>query len=441
MLPPQPLCTIPRAEEIVPLIRNTIERVRSTYDNVARTIKPSEATFERVVMPLIQVDNETHADVNLIDALFLASSDQAIHDAAGEAKQLWDQGMAAWKGRADVYELLQAVYDKDEPVDGELKRWLSRELLEYRHSGHGVLQGAEIDAFLKERAELEALAAEFQANLGAESGGLWFSDDELEGLKPEQLAQWDKAETNEGKRFIAFSNGGCETVLSHCIRPETRKQMFLANGARLKNNVPLFKKVLQIRDKQARQLGYANHMAMRMQTLVAPSGAWVGEFLGSLRDGLVPMWAKEVEKVRERRRQDVDKADEGAGILAPWDEAFYRSLLRKEAHVDLSKIEEYFPLQPTMDGLMGIFAKYFQLRFDRVPPEELGEGTIWHPDVCIFSVWDERLEQDAFLGYLYLDLLHRPIKSKGYHCLNISYVSLLPRHRCLCDLPCHVLTL
>lgn len=71
---------------------------------------------------------------------------------------------------------------------------------------------------------------------------------------------------------------------------------------------------------------------------------------------------------------------------------------------------------------MDLYAQLFGLRFvridgkdsDQMSPSGNGSDLVWHPDVELYAVWndgyqptDGQIEDDGFVGYLYLDLFYR----------------------------------
>lgn len=107
--------------------------------------------------------------------------------------------------------------------------------------------------------------------------------------------------------------------------------------------------------------------------------------------------------------------------------SFYDTLmLEKEFSLDQEAIAEYFPLETTIRGMLQIFEELFGLVFvqitgaerDAISETGKGEDIVWHPDVQVFSVWDDEGEGSGFVGYLYLDL--HPRDGKYGHAANFN---------------------
>ena len=78
--------------------------------------------------------------------------------------------------------------------------------------------------------------------------------------------------------------------------------------------------------------------------------------------------------------------------------AFLKAWYEKQHYnLDDRKIAEYFPMEHTIDGLMKIYAQFFNLSFETTPISGL-----WDKNVMLMSVTDKTTKK--LLGYLLLDL-------------------------------------
>lgn len=185
-------------------------------------------------------------------------------------------------------------------------------------------------------------------------------------------------------------------------------------------NVPLFKEAIILRDEAARLLGYPDHATLRIEDKMAKEPKTVLDFLGDLRTRLAPGGANEVSHLLELKKTDSEAHGQSTdGNYYLWDHRFYgRLMIEKEYNIDENKIAEYFPLQSSVMGMLGIFEQLMGFKFIELQPEDRAalsptgkaEDIAWHEDVIMFSVWDDESEGDGFVGYLYLDLHPRPGK-------------------------------
>lgn len=139
-------------------------------------------------------------------------------------------------------------------------------------------------------------------------------------------------------------------------------------------NVPLFREAIVLRDEAARLLGYPDWASFRIEDKMAKTPATVNEFLGDLRTQLTPGGVKETDHLKELKAEDLkarglEATNDGNYYL--WDSRFYgRMMIEKEFSIDEQKIAEYFPLQSTIEGMLGIFEELFGFVFVEVVGED-----------------------------------------------------------------------
>jgi metallopeptidase MepB len=98
------------------------------------------------------------------------------------------------------------------------------------------------------------------------------------------------------------------------------------------------------------------------------------DFLDDLRVQLAPGGVKESSHLKEIKSADLqsrglETTNDGNYYL--WDHRFYnRMMVEKEFSIDEQKIAEYFPLQSTVEGMLGIFEELFGFVFVEIQPED-----------------------------------------------------------------------
>ncbi|KAJ0298238.1 hypothetical protein COL516b_010161 [Colletotrichum fioriniae] len=419
--PPQPLSRVLAADEIVPMVQRVLATQRAARENAAATITPSEATFANTIGPFLRADDETQGEAGSFSVLRFSGPDKATSEAVEDAMRLWSASTAERLRMKGVYELVDAVRERDEKGLGDEERRIVKDLwLDYRGAGHGVLDGEGIRVYLERRERIEELKRAFRKNLYKGGGGLWFTEAELEGVPRAEMERWkvgrdDDVPEERGKRFVTLERADYDAVLRHARDPETRRRVYVAFDNRFPENVPLFKEMLVLRDENARMLGYGNHAEFRIERRVAPSTGWVERFLERLSKGLDPRGREEMARIAERKRIDLgitgdaineEKGGEEGNIL-PWDFEYYTRFLEEEAEVDQEMISEYFPLNHTLSAMLGLFTEFLGLEFEPIPDDNL-VGKIWDKDVQVWAVWEGRGERKGeFVGYLYTDVLWR----------------------------------
>lgn len=89
--------------------------------------------------------------------------------------------------------------------------------------------------------------------------------------------------------------------------------------------------------------------------------------------------------------------------------------------MDHEYISQWFPARITVQRMLGLYGELFGLRFEKV--EVSNSPHTWHPDVDLFSVWEE--QDSAMIGYLYTDIF--PRAGKYNHAANFNIYPVCPK--------------
>jgi metallopeptidase MepB len=147
---------------------------------------------------------------------------------------------------------------------------------------------------------------------------------------------------------------------------------------------------------------------------MAKTAKSVDEFLGDLRTRLQKGGAEEMAGLK--RVKEAHLKAHGLpydGHYYAWDHRYYSRIQEEQDFkIDQLKLAEYFPIQEVLARMLAIFEQLMGLRFvevvgaDRaaISPTGRAEDIVWHPDVQIFSVWNDEGQGGDFVGYLYTDM-------------------------------------
>lgn len=427
-LPPRFTAT---PQSLVEDTKRLIDRSRGVQDGIVKALTPDKATFANTLLPVAHDENEMALETHIIGFYQAVSTDKALRDASSEAEKLLDDFGIESSMREDVFKLVDAVFKKGEKLDPESQRLLEKDHKSYIRNGLGVPAGPRRDRFKEIKKRLSEISIQFQKNLNEENGGLWFTREELEGVPEDTLSTLKEGEgENAGKLWLTFKYPDLFPTLMYAKNADVRRQVFVKNENKCNENVPLFREAIVLRDEAARILGYKNHAEFRIEDKMAKTPKTVEDFLGDLRSRLTAGGKKEIEKLLELKRQDLKERgiqDGSDSHYFLWDHRYYdRLMLEKNYALDQQKIAEYFPLSTTIQGMLKIFEELLGLTFveivgkDRDALVESGKGSdiVWHEDVQVFSVWDDKEQGEGFVGYLYLDLF--PREGKYGHAANFN---------------------
>lgn len=406
-----------------------LKQSKEVQDSIVVNNTPETASFDTVMLPMARDDNNMALEAHIIGFYQAVSTDAKLRDASTEAEKKMDDFAIESSMRDDIFNLVDSVFQKqkDDPkLDAESKRLLEKDHKGFVRMGLGIPAGPQRDRFKAIKKRLSDISITFQKHLNEENEGLWFTLQELEGVPSDVTDSLKKGEAgteNEGKMWLTFKYPDLFPTQKYCKVSETRKQLFVANENKCKQNVDLFKEAVVLRDEAARLLGYPNHATFRIEDKMAKTPKTVDDFLGDLRTRLAPGGLKEILKLKELKKAETGEAQN----YFLWDHRFYDTLmLERDYQLDQQAIAEYFPLSTSIEGMLNIFEELFGLAFVKIEGEDRkvisesgkAEDIAWHPDVQLFSVWDDESEGSGFVGYLYLDLF--PRDGKYGHAANFN---------------------
>ncbi|WP_373083035.1 M3 family metallopeptidase [Zhongshania sp.] len=165
------------------------------------------------------------------------------------------------------------------------------------------------------------------------------------------------------------------------------------------DNGPLMLEILQLRQEQAKLLGFENYAAYSLASKMAESNAQVIEFLEELAVASKPMAEREYAELK------VFAASLGVAELQAWDVPYFSEKL-KEASFAISQedLRPYFPVEKVISGLFKITGQLFDI--DIAPVEGVD---LWHEDGQCYRI----SRGGEVLAHFYLDLYARNNKRGG----------------------------
>ena len=170
------------------------------------------------------------------------------------------------------------------------------------------------------------------------------------------------------------------------------------------NNKKIIEEILDLRNKQAKLLGYKNWCEISLATKMADNEEAVEMLLEELRLAAMPHAEKEIIHLRECAKRNGENED---FELSPWDISFWAEVLRKEKYdLDQEKLRPWFPLDQVLDGLFNLCKRLFEIDIE----EAINTAPLWHEDVRFFNV--KNIDGQKIASF-YLDPFSRPATKRG----------------------------
>jgi thimet oligopeptidase len=323
--------------------------------------------------------------------------DPAVRAAGIEAEEQVTKWSTELVFRPGLYTALTEFGATDEAhrLTGPHRRLLDHWLRDLERAGHGL--EAEVHEELRLlRQRLIELEVQFGRNLDEWQDGLDLSPDDLDGL-PEEFIDGLSAGSEPGTLRVTLDYPDYQPFMQQARRRDLRRALHDRFWNRAAGpNVPLLTEAVRLRHRIAELLGRESWAHHAMEVKMARDPGHVEALYASIVPALEAKASGELDAMRARFAADHDDDE-----LQSWDWSYYHfQQLRDDHGVDPNVVAEYFPLQPTIDGMLSITGDVFGLEYRRVdhPPG-------WHDDVLLYEI--RNAGGDRPLAYFYADLFPR----------------------------------
>lgn len=379
--------------------------------NVVAQIPPEEATFANAILPLIRDENARMSISPQLGFLHNVSPSKELRDAAKEARKIFNQDSVGRFSRADVFRVVDAIWQKKEPLDPESQLYLEKLRIQFLKTGQGLTDESVKAKVKEDLVKILELESDYIRNLDSDVGGLWLTLDELQGVPQSHLDRW-KADGD--KRWVDHKIPNYTAVMQHAVRDDVRQKVWFDMENRVKDlNGPILKELVVLRDEVARALGYKHHAEKRESDRIVKTDDAV-QFLKRVRGVLQDLGKHELEslKVLKAKKVQEDKSQilPTSKLFFPWDRAFFERLATQNSlKVNQNEVAEYFPFDRCLPRMLSILGAMFGVKFLKYSRDD-PQITTWHEGVDVYSVWDEDAPGGNFLGYFYMDVYPRDNK-------------------------------
>ena len=281
-----------------------------------------------------------------------------------------------------------------------------------------VLGGAELQGESKVRyaaiqERLAELSQKFSENAldATDKFALYVMAEDLEGVPEDVKTTAREAVEKEGRDGYKLTlKMPCYLpIMQFAKRSELRQKLYRAYVTRASDqcdsefaeldNSKNIQEILQLRQEEAKLLGYQNYAEVSVATKMADSPNKVIGFLRDLAQRAKPYALQDLEDMRQFAAKELNLKDPQA-----WDWPYIGEKL-KEARYSFSEqeVKQYFTAPKVLQGLFKIIETLFDvsIRLDQAP--------VWHPAVSFYRI--ER--QGQLVGQFYLDPPARSGKRGG----------------------------
>ncbi|MDR3220844.1 MAG: M3 family metallopeptidase [Candidatus Accumulibacter sp.] len=291
------------------------------------------------------------------------------------------------------------------------RRIVDNEVRDFRLSGAELAEDRK-PRFKAIQEELAALSARFSENLLDATNAfteIVTDENELAGLPDDVIQAAREAAGKDGKPGWKFTlhMPSYWPVQRFADSRRLRELLYHASVTRASefgpaglDNTPLISRILELREEEARMLGYRNYAEVSLATKMAESAGQVLGFLRDLARKARPFAEKDMAELSGFARREL-----GLTTLEPWDMAYASEKLRQARYAfSEHDVKAYFTEHEVLAGLFHAVESLYGVC---IKPDS---APVWHEDVRFFRIEDAHGE---LIGQFYLDPYARETKRGG----------------------------
>ncbi len=398
-----------KAEHFMPALEQLCKEAQVKFAKIIEHEK--QPNYENTIKPYNQIFHSFDTIVSVSYQLHSAVHSSDLSETMLTFSPLLEKTFSAMNKNPQFFRKIETVYKNEmerNSLNHEELRYL--DLLYERLVLEGTLLSEENRKKLMDTdEEIELLGNQFSQNLikFQESFRFYLTDKKaLEGLPEDCVLEAKKLAEKEKKEGWAFTSLRASYVpfLYYCKRRDLRKKFFKLISCRNYkdefDNSEIVLKIIDLRLKKAKLLGFSNYSEYKLKKSMAKSPHKVISFLENLLKAYRPKALKELKEVK-----DLALKEDGIEDFQYWDLNYYSDkLMKKKFDIDTQKLREYFPLEKSLEGLFEHAKRLYDLEFKKTKNYPVYEET-----VKVYEVY----RKGDYRGLLYLDLFSRDTKSQG----------------------------
>lgn len=344
-----------------------------------KAIPAEKRTFANTVKPWDTLGHEILPNFYAIEFLMNVSPDASLRNKAQEILNALKKKLLDIEYRENILEAFKEYASLGEQLEGAEKKLFEEALRDYRRMGFDLPDEKrnEYKDILKELSEQGAV---FRKRINDYQDSITLVPEETEGLPSRYLEGLKRNE--EGKYVVTLQYPDSIPFMENAAHAGKRKELAdknLHKGG--EENMKTLRRMVELRDKQAKLLGYADHVAYQTEIRMVETSGRAFAFVQDLLTALKPMAEKDMEELTALKRE---MTGDPQARIEYYDVAYYTNEHKKRTlNIDSEAIREYFPLEHVKKELFSLYSRLFSVSF-----EEVAQAPVWHEDVKMYVMKD-----------------------------------------------------
>ena len=401
-----------KEEHYVPAIKNGIEQHESEINAIVENTGP--ATFENTILALDKSGELLDKVTGVFFPLNSANTNDNMQNIAREISPLLTAHSDNISLNPVLFKRIKEVYGKrnESGLDAQQIRVITKYYEDFVRNGANLSE--EDQTTLRGiNEELSKLSLQFGENLLAETNKNFKlvidNENDLAGLPSDVIARAAndaRASGDDGKWVFTLAKPSMIPFLQYSEKRELREKLYRGYFMRGDNdnefdNKEIIKKIVLLRDRRAKLLGFNNHAEYIIDVNMAKTPDAVYDFLHKLWDPSMKMAKADVKEM-----QNIIDREGDSFKLESWDWWYYNEKLRKEKFdIDEEEVKQYFSLENAKKGIFHVVENLYGLKFVK-----RADLPVYQEEVEAYEVQEA---DGTHLGVLYMDFHPRDGKSVG----------------------------
>ncbi len=399
--------------DIIDLIPKNIHEIKSMYDsaleeaqkalNYIYSIKEEELSFRSTMLLLDRIIANFSYKHNMLYVFTMVHPNKEMRACAQElVAELQKFYIEQFSQNKKLYQILnkynQVRISRSEKLTQAEEYFINETLDAYRQVG--LEKDDQTIKIIKDiLQEVTVLSLDFDKNINSNNRFIKVSKEELKGIDQNFIDSLKKDEISD-LYILEVDYPTFSQILGECQVESTRQALWEQFNLRgYPENKEILNKIITLRNKLARILGFDSYAHMDISDQMAKHPKNVIKFLNDISEKCKIKAGKEIEILKKDLPESVVLVD---NKFKPWDFYFVVNYYNKKyLMLDESMTSEYFPMDYTLKSLLGIYEHFFGLKFEKSDIKNL-----WHKDVQALRVY----RNGKFIGTLLLDLWPRENK-------------------------------
>jgi len=385
---------------------NTLKLLIDNNKNkLEKLLKIEEKTYENFIHPLTLMDEELEhfcTPIFHIDSVKNSEITQQVYNECLPLISVYSSQLASNEYVYSAIKDIQAKYNSTLTV--EQQKALENEIRDFKLGGCG-LDDADKKTLEELNLTLSELGKEFSQNLLDATNDWEMILDNYEDVKeiPKsdlEIATFTDEKDGKTKYKFTLQMPSYIAYITYGTNREKREEIYKAYCTRAPQNGKLIEQILELKQKEAKLLGFENYAQLSLATKMAKSEDDVLNFLSELGKYSQEKAKEEVEELKEFSKKD------GCNDIQSYDLGYYSQKLKEEKYdIDEEYYRPYFEKNSVLKGLFDFLNTIFGITFTKV------DADAWDEKAVVYELSDDKT--DKKISRLYIDLEARDDKRGG----------------------------